>query len=92
MAGDNGISIQKYATAEDHAELRGLSSHVPVAVGAPPASPPPPRAVVKKGKTSKIAKTKENKLRKADELREAGALTRAEGETASGKGKKKSKG
>jgi hypothetical protein len=32
------------------------------------------------------------KLRKADELREAGALAHAEGETASGKGKKKSKG
>ena len=31
------------------------------------------------------------KLRKADELREAGALTHAEGDTASGKGKKKSK-
>jgi hypothetical protein len=31
-------------------------------------------------------------LRKADELREAGALAHAEGETASGKGKKKSKG
>jgi hypothetical protein len=32
------------------------------------------------------------KLRKADELREAGALTHVEGETASRKGKKKSKG
>ena len=31
------------------------------------------------------------KLHKADELREAGALAHAEGETASGKGKKKSK-
>ncbi len=32
------------------------------------------------------------KLRKADELREAGALAHAEGETTSQKGKKKSKG
>lgn len=60
VAGDNGISIQKYATAEDHAELRGISTHVPVDVNAPPASPSSPRAVVKKGKVGKIAKTKEN--------------------------------
>lgn len=60
VAGDNGISIQKYATAEDHAELRGISTHVPVAIDVVPASPPPPRAVIQKGKAAKIAKAKEN--------------------------------
>lgn len=62
VAGDNGISVQKYATAEDHAELRGISNYVPIAVSAPPDSPPPPRNVVKKGKGAKIAKTKENTI------------------------------
>jgi hypothetical protein len=60
VAGDNGISIQKYATAEDHAELRGISSHVPVAVDAAPAAPPPSKTVLRKGKGSRIAKVKEN--------------------------------
>lgn len=61
VAGDNDISIQKYATAEDHAELRGISNHVPVALTVPPAFPAQPRGVVKKGwKAGKIAKTKEN--------------------------------
>jgi|SRR5665213_1698320 len=60
LAGDNGISIQKYASAEDHAELRGIPNHVPVAVNAAPAVAPPPRAVLRKGNAAKIPKTKEN--------------------------------
>ncbi len=58
VAGDNGISVQKYATADEYAELRGITTHVPVAVDAAPASPPPPRSVVRKGKGT--TKTKEN--------------------------------
>ncbi len=60
LAGDNHISIQKYATADDHAELRGIPNHVPVAVGTAPAVAPQFRAVVRKGKAAKLAKTKEN--------------------------------
>jgi predicted nucleotide-binding protein len=59
LAGDNGISIQKYASAEDHSELRGIPNHVPVAINAAPAVAPS-RAVLRKGKTAKIPKTKEN--------------------------------
>lgn len=60
VAGDNGISIQKYATAEDHAELRGISAHVPVDPNATLASLPLPRAFIKKRKAGRIARTKEN--------------------------------
>ena len=60
VAGDNNISIQKYASAEDHAELRGIPTHVPVAVDAASAAPPPARSVVRKGGAAKILKTKEN--------------------------------
>lgn len=60
LAGDNGISIQKYATSEDHAELRGIPSHVPVAMDATSAATPSPRAVVRRGKAATIPKTKEN--------------------------------
>jgi predicted nucleotide-binding protein len=60
LAGDNGISQQKYATAEEIAELRGIPNHVPVAVNAAPAVTPPPRAVLRKGNATKIPKTKEN--------------------------------
>jgi predicted nucleotide-binding protein len=59
LAGDNGISQQKYATTEDIADLRGIPHHVPVAVNGPRATAPP-RAVLRKAKVTKIAKTKEN--------------------------------
>jgi predicted nucleotide-binding protein len=58
VAGDNGISIQKYASEEDHAELRGIPNHVPVAVDASPV--PPPRSIARKSKATRIQKTKEN--------------------------------
>jgi len=60
VAGDNGISIQKYASPEDHAELRGILNHVPVAVDPVPAAPPPPKSAIRRGRGSKMAKTKEN--------------------------------
>jgi predicted nucleotide-binding protein len=60
LAGDNGISLQKYASAQDLAELRGIPNHVPVAVNAAAATPSPPKAALKKGKGAKLAKTKEN--------------------------------
>jgi predicted nucleotide-binding protein len=60
LAGDNGISIQKYTSAQDLAELRGIPNHVPVAVNAVSAAPPPQKAVLKKGKGAGLAKTKEN--------------------------------
>lgn len=59
LAGDNDISIQKYATAEDHAELRGIAHHVPVAATAATISAPS-RSVIRKVKVGKIPKTKEN--------------------------------
>jgi predicted nucleotide-binding protein len=60
LAGDYGISIQKYATAQDLADLRGISHHVPVPENTAPAAPPSPKAVLSKAKRAKIAKTKEN--------------------------------
>lgn len=59
VAGENGISIQRYASADDLNELRGVSNHVPVVEG-PPAAAPPPRAILRKGKGARIPKTKEN--------------------------------
>ena len=56
LAGDNGISQQKYATAKDLGDLRGIPTHVPVEVDAAP----PARAAVRKGKGAKVPKTKEN--------------------------------
>ncbi len=58
LAGDNDISIQKYATAEDHVELRGIPNHVPVVVTATTNVSLPSRAVVRKA--TKLPKTKEN--------------------------------
>jgi predicted nucleotide-binding protein len=59
LAGDNGISIQKYATAEDHSELRGIVSHAPTTtVAGPRSSQHPGRA--QWGKAVKAPKTKEN--------------------------------
>jgi predicted nucleotide-binding protein len=62
LAGDNNISIQNYATAEDHAELRGIPNHVPVAVNTAPAITASSPAVVRKGKSAKLASTKENTI------------------------------
>ncbi len=58
VAGDNRISIQKYASHEDHAELRGIPNHVPVTADA--ASTAAMRPVLRKGKAVKVPKTKEN--------------------------------
>jgi predicted nucleotide-binding protein len=57
LAGDNGISIQKYATPEDHAELRGIAYHVPVN---PSPTDTPAHTPRRKGKPIKVPKTKEN--------------------------------
>jgi predicted nucleotide-binding protein len=59
LAGDNGISIQKYATAEDHAELRGMSDHVPVLVNTTLNSEDRSKVVPRKGR-AKVSKAKEN--------------------------------
>lgn len=58
LAGDNGISAQKYATTQDLADLRGIPSHVSVALG----EPAPVRVVARKGKPAKSVKTKENTI------------------------------
>jgi len=58
LAGDNNISVQKYATEQDLAELRGIPHHASVAV--PAATKPPPRTGVRKGLASRLPKTKEN--------------------------------
>src|SRR5271163_4967218 len=59
LAGDYGISQQKYATAEELSELRGIPSHVPVAAEPAKAASVAP-APVRKGKAAKVPKTKEN--------------------------------
>jgi predicted nucleotide-binding protein len=56
LAGDNGISIQKYATARDLDELRGISRDGPAVA---PASPVP-RGVVRRGRVARPPRTKEN--------------------------------
>jgi predicted nucleotide-binding protein len=58
LAGDNNISVQKYATPQDLAELRGIPNHVSVAV--PNVADSPSRAIARKGKARKLPKTKEN--------------------------------
>ncbi len=60
LAGDNRISQQKYATAEELAELRGIPNHIPVSLSAAPAVVTPQRTTLRRGKTTKILKTKEN--------------------------------
>jgi hypothetical protein len=57
LAGDNGLSIQKYATAQDLADLRGVHHHVPVST-APAQAPSQPRGLPKSRARSK--RTKEN--------------------------------
>jgi predicted nucleotide-binding protein len=58
LAGDNSISIQKYATPQDLADLRGIPHHVQVAV--PVAVDVLPRAAARKAKATRLPKTKEN--------------------------------
>jgi predicted nucleotide-binding protein len=58
LAGDNEISIQKYATEADHAELRGILNHVPLTVSA--AAEAPRQRATRKHKPIKVPKTKEN--------------------------------
>lgn len=58
LAGDNDISVQKYATPQELAELRGIPTHVSVAVPSPTGTQQ--RPAVKKGKAGKVPKTKEN--------------------------------
>jgi predicted nucleotide-binding protein len=58
LAGDNEISIQKYATQADHAELRGIPNHVPLTV--PAAAEAARQPATRKGKAVKLPKTKEN--------------------------------
>ncbi len=59
LAGENNISVQKYASLEELAELRGTPHHAPATVSAAPTSSA--RVIARKGKTaSKVPKTKEN--------------------------------
>jgi hypothetical protein len=58
LAGDNGISIQKYAAAQDLIDLRGIGHHTPMAT--PVAADSPPRAVIRKRGARQLPKTKEN--------------------------------
>lgn len=60
LAGDHDISIQKYASAEDHAELHGLPRHVPINVATEAVSATPARVMVRKNRAAKLQKTKEN--------------------------------
>jgi len=57
LAGENGISYQKYAKPQDLTDLRGIPHHVPVI--APAVAAPPPRAGVRRGER-RVPKTKEN--------------------------------
>lgn len=59
LAGDNGISIQKYATDKDLNDLRGVPHHIPVPAPSPDANPLP-RPKGRKGSSKKPPKTKEN--------------------------------
>ena len=59
LAGDNKISIQKYATAQDIADLRGIPSHIPVGIPAV-ADDAPRRGAAPKGKSRNLPRTREN--------------------------------
>src|SRR2546427_4025472 len=58
LAGQNGISIQKYSTLEERAQMRGIPHDAPI-VAAPPTSLPP-RSAARHGGVRRFAKTKEN--------------------------------
>jgi predicted nucleotide-binding protein len=59
LAGDNGISFQKYATREDLVDLQGMRNHKPVDVAT---SAAPPRAAPRRGKPKAPAKAKDNSV------------------------------
>lgn len=73
LAGENNISVQKYATPHDLAELRGIPAHVSPAP--PPAADRPSRSVPQKIKAKRLPKTKENTVfvvhGRDDKLRDA---------------------
>ncbi|SRR6266568_4982669 len=58
LAGENRISIQKYSTPEERAQLRGIPHSAPAIAPAP--AGPPLRPRVRQGGTRRLAKTKEN--------------------------------
>jgi hypothetical protein len=60
LAGDNGISVQKYATTQDLHDLRGIPHHVPVTANASSDAAPRPRPAPRKSRGMKTPKTKEN--------------------------------
>jgi predicted nucleotide-binding protein len=60
LAGDNRISIQKYATAQDLQDLRGVPHHVPVSANAVPDAGPPTRVATRRSRSGRTPKTKEN--------------------------------
>lgn len=57
VAGDNNISIQKYATERDLADLRGIPAHVPTAVTP---TVPISKIVRSSAKSTRTPRTKEN--------------------------------
>jgi predicted nucleotide-binding protein len=57
VAGDNNISIQKYATERDLVDLRGIPAHVPASV--PPAAPVS-KIARSTAKSARTPRTKEN--------------------------------
>ena len=59
LAGDNDISLQKYASAQDLAELRGIPNHIPVAANES-SGPSAIKVPLRVRKSAKRAKTKEN--------------------------------
>ncbi len=58
LAGDNGISIQKYASQKDLADLGGMPQRAPAAILNP--ADAPLRAVRQNVKSAKVSKKKEN--------------------------------
>jgi predicted nucleotide-binding protein len=63
VAGDNGVSYDRYSTPEQMAVLRGVPVHTPVI--APPAAAPPsarPRVSKGKAKTRTVRTTKNNSV------------------------------
>jgi predicted nucleotide-binding protein len=63
VAGDNGVSYDRFATSDQMAILRGVPVHTPVM--APPAASPasaPPKAAKAKAKTRTVRTTKNNSV------------------------------
>jgi predicted nucleotide-binding protein len=57
LAGDNRISVQKYASGQDLIDLRGVPQHIPVSVTTPADAP---ARAAKKSAAKRVPKTKEN--------------------------------